>query len=242
MQVADRPANDRAALRLNIARSYASLGENQQRIARFILEHPEEIVFMTIVGVAKRAEASPASLIRFAHALGYSGFREIRRVFENALASGTETQPQILDHAVRDLAAQGQTICDILVDVSTATIAAIRRLQGEPLITGIDQATGILHRAEQVYVLAEGRDCRSAAVTKQTWILSQQDTIPGIRCGASWGQIQGNTIKAQRGSYWAKSSHGRPTMCSHNGPSKHPAQAGKARGVGYLGRPIDGGP
>jgi len=157
MRVGDRPANDLAALRLNIARSYASLGENQRRIARFILDHPEEIAFMTVVGMAKRAETSPASLIRFAHALGYSGFREIQRVFENALISGTEAQPQILDHAARDLAAQDKAICDILRDVSTATIAAIRRLQGEPLLTGLDRATEFLRRALQVYVLAEGR-------------------------------------------------------------------------------------
>src|SRR6185369_11862544 len=76
-----------AALRARIAERYDSLSNRLQQIAKFVLDHPNDIALETVVVIAERAGVPPSALIRFAQALDYSGFREMQRVSQAPLAS-----------------------------------------------------------------------------------------------------------------------------------------------------------
>lgn len=65
------------------------LSPAQRRIARVLLESPEEAVFLTADELGQRSGASQASVTRFAAALGYSGYPELR----DELRSHVQAQP-----------------------------------------------------------------------------------------------------------------------------------------------------
>ena len=54
------------------------LSTNQKRLADFFLEHLHVIPLLSIKDIAKSADVSQASIVRFAKMIGYSGFKELK--------------------------------------------------------------------------------------------------------------------------------------------------------------------
>ncbi len=62
-------------------------GGSTQRIARQILEHPQDVLPMSIVQIAGVCETSPSTVTRFCRILGYSGFKEFQLDLATTLAN-----------------------------------------------------------------------------------------------------------------------------------------------------------
>src|ERR1700753_3428021 len=54
------------------------LSPAHRQIARFLVEHPDEAVYLTSSELAQRAQVSQPSVTRFAVAVGFSGYPELR--------------------------------------------------------------------------------------------------------------------------------------------------------------------
>lgn len=61
------------------------LSPSQRRIARYLLDHAAEAVFLTTTDIAERVGVSQPSVTRFATALGFAGFPEFRDRMRAAL-------------------------------------------------------------------------------------------------------------------------------------------------------------
>ena len=70
-----------------IGRAYPDMSKQLQRIARFALEQPDPLALDTVAAIAKAAHVQPSAMIRFANALGYSGFTEMQQVFRGHLVA-----------------------------------------------------------------------------------------------------------------------------------------------------------
>ncbi|WP_306801670.1 MULTISPECIES: MurR/RpiR family transcriptional regulator [Agrobacterium] len=57
------------------------LPEQQERVARTALAHPETVAFGTAQTLADRCVVSPSTVVRVATALGFDNFREFQQVF-----------------------------------------------------------------------------------------------------------------------------------------------------------------
>lgn len=64
------------------------LSPAQRRIARYLLDHAAEAVFLTTTDIAERVGVSQPSVTRFASALGFAGFPEFRERMRAALGDG----------------------------------------------------------------------------------------------------------------------------------------------------------
>jgi len=86
-------------LRSRIVERYPQLSQQQQQIATFALAHPETMAMETAEQLARRLAVQPSALVRFAHALGYGGFREMKErfranlVFTSGTAHGSSPTP-----------------------------------------------------------------------------------------------------------------------------------------------------
>jgi len=67
------------------------LSPAHRQIARFLVEHPDEAVYLTSSELAQRAQVSQPSVTRFAVALGFSGYPELRGEVRSRLLR--ETSP-----------------------------------------------------------------------------------------------------------------------------------------------------
>ena len=53
------------------------------QVADFAIHHPQEIAFGRVAELARKAQVQPSTMIRFAQALGYSGFSDLQLVFQS---------------------------------------------------------------------------------------------------------------------------------------------------------------
>lgn len=70
-----------------ISQEYETMSKRLKQVAGFVLEHPNTIALETVAEIGQLAEVPPSTLIRFANAIGFSGFSEIQQIFRDALAS-----------------------------------------------------------------------------------------------------------------------------------------------------------
>lgn len=75
---------------LHLKSTYPTLRPAERRVAEQILEHPEEVVYLSITELATRAEVSDATVVKFCKRLGYKGFQE----FKILLAQDVAVQPE----------------------------------------------------------------------------------------------------------------------------------------------------
>ncbi len=64
-----------------------SLSAAEQQIARYILENPEEATLLTVRELARRAFASPSSVVRLCRSVGFDGYKELRHALVAELAA-----------------------------------------------------------------------------------------------------------------------------------------------------------
>lgn len=63
---------------VNIKVLYNDMGKAEKKAADWILAHPEELLPLSIVEFAERAECSEATIVRFSKRLGFSGYQELK--------------------------------------------------------------------------------------------------------------------------------------------------------------------
>ena len=81
------------ALKADINAKYEGLSRQLQAIARFVLDHPNNVALETTATFARRAQVQPSALVRFAQALGYD------RLQRHAAGVPLAARPAVRHHA-----------------------------------------------------------------------------------------------------------------------------------------------
>ena len=61
------------------------LPKAQQRVAKYIIDNPEEVIFYTVGQIAQRADTSTATVVRLANSLGFSGYSDFQHELQSAV-------------------------------------------------------------------------------------------------------------------------------------------------------------
>lgn len=81
-----------------------ALGPRMQAAARYVVDHPDEVVIASMRAVAQRASAQPATLVRLAQQLGLAGWPELKAM----MAADLGLRPDRYGQRARDLTARGR--------------------------------------------------------------------------------------------------------------------------------------
>ncbi|HTV72954.1 MAG TPA: MurR/RpiR family transcriptional regulator [Candidatus Acidoferrales bacterium] len=71
--------------------TYASLRAAEQRVADFILKHPEELIHLTVTELAEKTQTSESTVVRLCQKIGYKGYQEFKIMLARDLVGPTET-------------------------------------------------------------------------------------------------------------------------------------------------------
>jgi DNA-binding MurR/RpiR family transcriptional regulator len=82
-----RPPATVEALRTAVLEQYEGLSKGLQRIARYILDHPNQVAIETVGVIAQRSNCQPSAVVRFAQSFGYDGALQMQRLFRDGLLS-----------------------------------------------------------------------------------------------------------------------------------------------------------
>jgi glucokinase len=124
------------------------LSPAEQRVAALVLEHPRKVLGEPIAEIARLADVSQPTVIRFCRSLGFSGLADFKLKFAGSL-TGTipvrHSQVRVTD-STHDLSAK----------VIDNTVSAILKFRDQLDVKSIDRAIEMLRRANKVEFYAMG--------------------------------------------------------------------------------------
>lgn len=74
---------------VRIEGAYATLRAAEQRVADFILKHPDELIYLTVTELAERTNTSESTVVRLCQKIGYKGYQEFKIVLARDLVEPT---------------------------------------------------------------------------------------------------------------------------------------------------------
>jgi DNA-binding MurR/RpiR family transcriptional regulator len=56
----------------------ASLSQTERKVLSYILEHPREVIYLSITGLAERSGVSDATIVRLCKRIGMQGYQDLK--------------------------------------------------------------------------------------------------------------------------------------------------------------------
>lgn len=72
-------------LRDMILARYDGFSKRLQHVARYVLDHPDDMALQTLTVIAQRSGTQPSAIVRFAKSLGYTGAGPMQRLLRDSL-------------------------------------------------------------------------------------------------------------------------------------------------------------
>jgi DNA-binding MurR/RpiR family transcriptional regulator len=129
-----------------------TLSKSQRRIASYLLANYDEAAFLSAVDLVERLNVSQATIVRFAKAIGYAGFPELRRCLQE-LFRAKATPASRLQRKLNELSSsQGSVLSQVLdMEIQYLTEASHSI---EP--ADFDHAVDILLGGQRIFVFGSG--------------------------------------------------------------------------------------
>ncbi|MFC7286879.1 MurR/RpiR family transcriptional regulator [Herminiimonas glaciei] len=182
----------------SIRTQYDSLSKSEKKVALAVLEQPELAIAENITALAKKAEVSEPTVVRFCRAIGFDGWQ----AFKLKLAQGLALSPGTGDEApmLEDMAA------DLVDKVCNRSINTLLDLRNSLDANAIEQALQVLGRANTIEFYGQGTSGIIAADAQHKFFRSGVPTVaysdPHIHSIAASLLKKGDVVVAisQRGS------------------------------------------
>jgi DNA-binding MurR/RpiR family transcriptional regulator len=151
------PASNYEELKAIMTESYPGFSGRLKHIARFALEHPNDLALGTVAAVAKSADVQPSAVIRFANALGYSGFSEMQQIFRgNLLERSDNYRERILQ--MRSQRADGdKSPAGVLRQLVSDAVGDLGKMEEGIASADIAAAAELIATCPRIFLLAQRR-------------------------------------------------------------------------------------
>ena len=127
-----------------------------KQLAAFAMEHPEEVAFGTVAGIAEHAGVQPSTLVRFAKSLGYDGFSHLQQIFRDRLRERFPDYRERLK-VLRDLKGDHVHAATLLEGFTNAAAISLEKMRGSVQPEELSRAIETLAKADTIYLLGARR-------------------------------------------------------------------------------------
>jgi DNA-binding MurR/RpiR family transcriptional regulator len=132
-----------------IRKNYEELTPGFRKLADFIMSSTLDAAFLTATQLSRRVGVDPATVVRFAQELGYSGYRELSREIKHYVRDQvTDSYRQVgegkaIEKLLKDLEANAQQNIQNFVTTEMAqTVEAVQVLKQAPFVWLTGEFTG----------------------------------------------------------------------------------------------------
>jgi DNA-binding MurR/RpiR family transcriptional regulator len=139
-----------------VSEAYARLTKQQQQIAQFVLERPDDLALGTVATVAEAVGVQPSALIRFANTLGFAGFTEMQQLFRARLLDRVGSYRDRID-VIRRSNGSVAPEAGVLHQFVANGMADLGALEDNVNAQDLAEAARLISRATRVQVLAQRR-------------------------------------------------------------------------------------
>ena len=152
----------------SIRTQYDLLSKSEKKVALAVLEQPELAIAENITALAKKAEVSEPTVVRFCRAIGFDGWHAFKMKLAQglALAPGADEAP-----APEDLAT------DLVSKICSRSINTLLDLRNSLDANAIEQALQVLARANRIEFYGQGTSGIIAADAQHKFFRSGIPTV-----------------------------------------------------------------
>jgi DNA-binding MurR/RpiR family transcriptional regulator len=170
------PADYEELIRV-IHERYDSMSKGYQSIALYLTQNPNDVAVRSVNAIAERCGVHASNFVRFAQALGYTGFKDLQRLFQKRLstaAPGFEARVKALEGELG--ARDDQSGDSFLRNLVARDVASLQALLSDVAPDDLTRAAEFLEKADAIYLIGQ---LRSAPVVD---LLRYVLTMLGKRC------------------------------------------------------------
>ena len=146
-----------------------ALSKSEKKVAIAVLKNPDLAVSGNITALAKNAQVSEPTVVRFCRALGYDGWHEFKLKLAQGLALA-------LPHADESLA-QDDLAADLVSKICSRSINTLLDLRNNLNPAAIEQALELLARANKIEFYGQGTSGIVAADAQHKFFRSGVPTV-----------------------------------------------------------------
>lgn len=84
---------------LRIRGLFPALRPSEKKVAEYVLQHPEEVVDLSVTELAQRSGVSDATIVKFSQRIGYTGYQQFKIMLSRELARPAQANYGELDPA-----------------------------------------------------------------------------------------------------------------------------------------------
>ena len=170
------PAGYEELIRL-IHDSYGDMSNAYQKVALYLTQNPNDVAVHSVNAIGKRCGVHASSLVRFAQALGYEGFKDLQVLFQRRLstaAPGFEARVKALESELG--ARTDRSEFGFMRELVVRDIASLKDMLAQIKADELAKAVNLLEKADVIYLIGQ---LRSAPVAE---LLRYILTMLGKRC------------------------------------------------------------
>jgi DNA-binding MurR/RpiR family transcriptional regulator len=147
---------DFETLKRRLIEAEPTLPRRLRQTAAFALEHPDELALGTAASIAGRAGVQPSTLVRFAQALGFSGFTDLQGVFRAHMRDRWPNYSERLK-TLHETALEDGDPMRLLDGFAQSATQSIARLRDTIARDDLERAIGLLAPADTIYLAGQRR-------------------------------------------------------------------------------------
>ncbi|GGK35792.1 N-acetylmannosamine kinase [Caldalkalibacillus thermarum] len=126
------------------------MSKSQQKIAQFIINHPDSAPFLTASKMAQLSGVGEATVVRFAVFLGYQGYPDMQRHLQEALKRQWTTVERLQMTSAANRDKRKSVVHEILHDDIANLQATLQQIDKEEF----DKGVKAIIEAENIYIIA----------------------------------------------------------------------------------------
>jgi DNA-binding MurR/RpiR family transcriptional regulator len=133
---------------VRIQGTYNSLRTAEQRVADFILKHPEELIYLTVTELAERTNTSESTVVRLCQKIGYKGYQEFKIMLARDLVEPNETIYEQIE--------RGDSLTKIKSKVFQANAQALADTMEVLVDAELERAVEVIREARKLQIYGIG--------------------------------------------------------------------------------------
>jgi len=166
---------------------FDSFSRSQKAIARFIIDHLEEVGYLSAEELGEKGNTSSSTVVRFAQSLGFAGYPELQKAARDEYRLGATARPAMHEDQM------GFSIEEDLLTRSLRTdVLSLEETISKNTMERFNRAVNALSRTGQV--LAVGLHEASVVVEHAAYVLE----LLGIPCVAVTDGSESNVARLTR--------------------------------------------
>ena len=142
------------AFRRALSDRFDSLSPQLRLVAEFIVQHPNRAALETVAELSQAANVRPPTMVRFAQALGFTGFTDMQRVLRARLVARTPTYKERITEAA-DKAPKEPV--GVLTDFISSSRESLAMLESEVTTDDMARAVDMMATADRIHVMGMRR-------------------------------------------------------------------------------------